>query len=121
MQTRPLWSLCFSYYRGAHVIMAVFDLSKRDSLSTVGAWIDAALKETDAEAALVFLVGAKRDLVSDQCFDAIEPEAIRIANQFGAELWITSAKLGHYLFRDKITQSRKAAVALDWVRVEKKN
>ena len=88
---------CFDllrYYRGAHIVVVAFDLSKRHSLSSVGNWLNAALKETDPESALVFLVGAKRDLLSDEEFDAVEPEVIRVANSLNAELWITSAKIG---------------------------
>merc|ERR1712087_622686 len=79
---------------GAHIVVVAFDLSKRHSLSSVGNWLNAALKETDPESALVFLVGAKRDLLSDEEFDAVEPEVIRVANSLNAELWITSAKIG---------------------------
>ena len=52
------------------------------------------MKETDPDSALIFLVGTKRDLLSDEEFDAVEPEAIRVATTLKAELWITSAKIG---------------------------
>jgi len=83
------------YYRRAHIIVVVFDLTLQSSLDSASKWLQAALKETDPTTALIFLVGAKYDLLTNADYDAIEPKCLRVANTMGAEFWTTSARTGY--------------------------
>nr|XP_039263185.1 ras-related protein Rab-34-like [Styela clava] len=84
-----------AYYRGAHVVSIVFDLSDIQSLKNAKVWLQSAMKENQGQTDIkVFLVGTKRDLVSDSAYKAIELEAVQMAKQLGAEFWSTSALSG---------------------------
>lgn len=50
-----------SYYRGAHGIMVVYDVSNRDSFEKVSAWMNSIFENT-TEGYDVVLVGNKKDL-----------------------------------------------------------
>ena len=52
-----------AYYRGAHVIMGVFDLSNLETLVSAERWIKEALEITAADNPIVFLIGSKQDLI----------------------------------------------------------
>lgn len=52
-----------AYYRGAHVIIGVFDLSNLETLTSAERWIKEALEITAADNPIVFLVGSKQDLI----------------------------------------------------------
>lgn len=55
-------SIARAYYRGANVLVAVFDLSSSESLLNLEGWLRVA-SETAQPDALRFLIGTKRDLV----------------------------------------------------------
>ncbi len=52
-----------AYYRGAHVIIGVFDMDNLETLTSAERWIKEALEITAADNPLVFLVGSKQDLI----------------------------------------------------------
>ena len=58
-----IFSLKAAYYRGAHVIMAVFDINDLDTLKSAERWVNEALQTTATDNPLIFLVGSKRDLI----------------------------------------------------------
>lgn len=57
-------SIAQSYYRCAHVVIIVFDLTNLYSLSHCKNWLKEALNANDeATTPLLFLVGTKKDLL----------------------------------------------------------
>jgi Ras-related protein Rab-8A len=84
-----------SYFRGAHGILVVFDMSMRASFTSVANWV-AQLRDTVAAAeasgggvALV-LVGTKADLAEK--LQVTEAEGAALAEQYGMRFFATSAK-----------------------------
>ncbi|XP_017669585.1 PREDICTED: ras-related protein Rab-36 isoform X2 [Lepidothrix coronata] len=55
-----------AYYRGAEVIITVFDLADIQTLDHTKQWLEDALRENEPDSSFVFLVGTKKDLVG-QC------------------------------------------------------
>nr|CAD7203246.1 unnamed protein product [Timema douglasi] len=82
-----------SYYRGAHIVVVVFDLSSLMSLSHCSQWLREALVVNHGEPH-IFIVGTKRDLMSRTAFSEVEDHAMRIAEEVGAEFWSVSSKTG---------------------------
>ena len=88
-------SIAGAYYKGAHVVTIVFDLSDRKSLVSAERWLESAKKENkEVKNLLVFLVGTKNDLVSTYECNKTESDAIKIAQRMNAEFWNVSAKTG---------------------------
>lgn len=85
-------SIASSYYRGANVVIVVFDLSDQGSLCSISRWM------TEATATSVdpikFVVGTKKDLVSPSICKEVEQRAVDIADSLDAEYWSVSAKTG---------------------------
>ncbi len=52
-----------AYYRGAHVIVGVFDMNNLDTLKSAERWINEALQITATDNPTIFLVGSKQDLI----------------------------------------------------------
>lgn len=52
-----------AYYRGAHVIVAVFDMNDLETLENAKRWIIDASQTTASDDPLIFLVGSKQDLI----------------------------------------------------------
>lgn len=78
-----------SYYRGAHGIILVYDITSRESFDNIKIW----LNECDRYASdnvKKILVGNKCDLVSKR--EVSYQEALEFANSRGLELIETSAK-----------------------------
>ncbi|XP_033327477.2 ras-related protein Rab-34 [Megalopta genalis] len=86
-------SIAASYYRGANVIVVTFDLSNLISLGHCERWLSEAAK-SNREPYHVFLVGTKRDLLSNQIYRIIEKRAIVVAQKLKAEFWAVSSKTG---------------------------
>jgi small GTP-binding protein len=85
-------SITKAYYRGAHGILAVFDLSRRDTFNQVKMWIDS-IRDSSSKIIEIVLVGNKADLPR-----AVEKdEAERLANENNIPYFETSAKLGKEL------------------------
>lgn len=57
------WDILAAYYRGAHVIIGVFDMNNLETLTSAERWINEALEITAADNPIVFLVGSKQDLI----------------------------------------------------------
>ncbi|XP_076434760.1 ras-related protein Rab-34-like [Babylonia areolata] len=81
-----------SYYRGANIVIVAFDLTDDETLQHVPKWMDEATENADEP--LKFLVGTKRDLLSDAEFAEVEVRAMVLAKNLGAEFWPTSSKTG---------------------------
>ncbi|KAK0096248.1 hypothetical protein PV326_006008 [Microctonus aethiopoides] len=86
-------AIAASYYRGANVIMIVFDLSSLLSLSHCLQWLNEAA-QCNTGPHHIFLVGTKRDLLSNQVYSVIEKRAKTVAETIKAEYWAVSAKMG---------------------------
>ncbi|XP_044585721.1 ras-related protein Rab-34 [Cotesia glomerata] len=100
-------AIAASYYRGANIIMLVFDLTSLLSLSHCKQWLEEAARSNTGNY-FVFLVGTKRDLMSTQVYEIVEKRAITIAESLKAEYWSVSSKTN-----DGITElfSRIAALS----------
>ncbi|XP_060584878.1 ras-related protein Rab-34-like [Ruditapes philippinarum] len=85
-------SIASSYYRGAHVVIVVFDLSDERSIMSISRWMADATAAADDP--VKFVVGTKKDLVSSASCRAVEERAKEIALSLGAEYWSVSAKTG---------------------------
>ncbi|PIK50126.1 putative ras-related protein [Apostichopus japonicus] len=79
-----------AYYRGAHVVIIVFDLTDKFTLEHAETWHAEAVKEMK-EAAFLFLVGTKKDICEVAQFKEVEGNAIKLANKLGAEFWALSS------------------------------
>ncbi|GFS70139.1 ras-related protein Rab-34 [Nephila pilipes] len=86
-----------SYYRGARVVILVFDFSHISSLYNIPKWLDDTLKCTDSP--LLFLVGTQKDKVTNSAYKLTENEAMKLANTIGAEYCPVSAKTGENVER----------------------
>ncbi|NXU64687.1 RAB36 protein, partial [Horornis vulcanius] len=73
-------------------------------------WLEDALRENEPDSSFIFLVGTKKDLVSDAVCGRTELEAIRFAKEMQAEYWSVSAKTGENV---KEFFSRVAALAFE--------
>ena len=78
-----------SYYKGAHAILIVFDITDRDSFDHVRNWM-ADIDKFAKEGVLRILVGNKCDL--EQNRKVRSEEAKEIANKYGIKYIETSAK-----------------------------
>ncbi|XP_030438736.1 ras-related protein Rab-36 isoform X2 [Gopherus evgoodei] len=99
-----------AYYRGAEVIITVFDLADIQTLEHTKQWLEDALRENEPGSSFIFLVGTKKDLVSGAACERTELDAIRFANEMQAEYWSVSAKTGENV---KEFFSRVAALAFE--------
>ncbi|KAI3374476.1 hypothetical protein L3Q82_006301 [Scortum barcoo] len=52
-----------AYYRGAQVIITVFDMADIKSLDHTRQWLEEAMRENEPDSCFIFLVGAKSDLL----------------------------------------------------------
>ncbi|XP_046615578.1 ras-related protein Rab-34 [Neodiprion virginianus] len=82
-----------SYYRSANVIVVVFDLGSLMSLSHCRQWLDEA-QRCNNDTSQIFLVGTKRDLLSNPVYEVIERRAFAVARTLHAEFWAVSARTG---------------------------
>ncbi|RZF42689.1 hypothetical protein LSTR_LSTR001484 [Laodelphax striatellus] len=90
-------SIASSYYRGAHSVVVVFDMSKIITLSHCGQWMHDALQWTNQLAygrPHCFLVGTKMDLLSPSAYERVIQIASKEAHRFQAELWAVSSQTG---------------------------
>ena len=78
-----------SYYRGAHGIVTVFDLTERESFEHIGKWLDE-INKYAKENVMRFLIGNKSDLVDKRKVSYEEARAL--ANRLNIYYVETSAK-----------------------------
>ncbi|EDV95906.1 ras-related protein Rab-34 [Drosophila grimshawi] len=99
-----------AYYRNASVIVATYDMSKRETLDSAKKWLSSALNYNTAQKPIIFLVGTKSDLLTKEEFMRMERIAGVAAAELGAEYWSLSARSGF-----KITEffQRLAALAFE--------
>lgn len=83
-----------SYYRGAHVIILVFELTNIKSLHNTKQWLEEALEQNTATYPEIFLVGSKKDLCKSNEISQMEMNALKVAEEINAEYWSVSAKSG---------------------------
>ncbi|XP_067911462.1 ras-related protein Rab-36 isoform X1 [Heterodontus francisci] len=83
-----------AYYRGAEVIIIAFDLADIQTLEHTKQWLEDALKENEQGLSSIFLVGSKKDLLSQAEYERTEADAIKIATEMQAEYWAVSSKTG---------------------------
>jgi small GTP-binding protein len=82
-------SITKAYYRGAHGILVVFDVSRRDTFNQTRVWIDSIRDSSaDSNPIDVILVGNKCDLERT----VTREEAHALADQFQLKYFETSAK-----------------------------
>ncbi|XP_005106169.1 ras-related protein Rab-34 [Aplysia californica] len=81
-----------SYYRGAQIVIVVFDMTDEESLHHTVKWMEDACATADEP--VKFLVGTKKDLLSPAAYSDIETRALKYASQMEAEFWATSSKNG---------------------------
>ncbi|XP_010772344.1 ras-related protein Rab-36, partial [Notothenia coriiceps] len=83
-----------AYYRGAQVIITVFDMADIKSLDHTSQWLEEAMRENEPDSCFIFLVGTKSDLMPLEERQRTEKDAIRIAREMHAEFWAVSSKTG---------------------------
>ncbi|XP_020784300.1 ras-related protein Rab-34a isoform X1 [Boleophthalmus pectinirostris] len=83
-----------TYYRGAQIVIIVFDLTDVASLGHTRQWLEDALKENDPTSVQLFIVGTKKDLSSPAQYTQIEQDALKIAQEMSAEYWAVSSLTG---------------------------
>ncbi|XP_041851787.1 ras-related protein Rab-34a isoform X1 [Melanotaenia boesemani] len=83
-----------TYYRGAQVVIIVFDVSDIATLGHARQWLEDALKENDPTAVQLFLVGTKKDMSSAAQYSQIEQDALKLAKEIHAEYWAVSSLTG---------------------------
>ncbi|KAM9330017.1 ras-related protein Rab-36 [Gastrophryne carolinensis] len=99
-----------AYYRGAQVIITAFDLGDIRTLEHTRDWLQDALKENEPKSCTVFLVGTKKDTLSEAECEQTERDALKFAAEMNAEYWSLSAKTGE---RVKDFFFRVAAIAFE--------
>uniref|UniRef100_A0A3B5LN16 Ras-related protein Rab-36 n=1 Tax=Xiphophorus couchianus TaxID=32473 RepID=A0A3B5LN16_9TELE len=83
-----------TYYRGAQVIVTVFDMADIQSLNHARQWLEEAMRENYPNSCFIFLVGTKTDLLPSDERERTEKDAVHIAAEMHAEFWTLSAKTG---------------------------
>lgn len=83
-----------TYYRGAQIVIIVFDVNDVASLGHVRQWLEDALKENDPTSVQLFLVGTKKDQSSPAQYSQIEEDAIKLSQEIKAEYWGVSSLTG---------------------------
>lgn len=86
------FSITKSYYRNADAILLVFDLSVENTFKTVDRWYDNIKNET--ENVPLFLIGNKKDLISDSKYKNFEKKIKDKAAEKNMKFYYTSAKFG---------------------------
>ncbi|GAP87647.2 putative rab protein [Rosellinia necatrix] len=84
-------TLSTSYYRGAHGVVLVFDLSNKKSFASMGKWIEEARANANPDAVL-YLVGSKLDKATAGGRAVSSEEARAFAEAQGAGFCEVSAK-----------------------------
>ena len=81
-------TITHSYYRGAHGILLVFDVTNRESFDNLSDWL-ADVRQYGVEGSPMVLVGNKADCANRQ---VSEDEAQAFAQKLGCQYFETSAK-----------------------------
>mmetsp|Transcript_30584 Transcript_30584/g.42780 ORF Transcript_30584/g.42780 Transcript_30584/m.42780 type:complete len:204 (-) Transcript_30584:136-747(-) len=86
-------SITQAYFRRSHGILLVYSVADLSSFQHVEAWMRSISHYTEAENVVIKLIGSKSDLVKKR----VVPKAMadELAERFGVEHIVTSAKLNH--------------------------
>ncbi|XP_072354609.1 ras-related protein Rab-36 isoform X2 [Scyliorhinus torazame] len=95
-----------AYYRGAEAIIIAFDLADIRTLEHTKQWLEDALKENEQGLSTIFLVGSKKDLLSQAEYERTEADAIKIATEMQAEYWAVSSKTASALAQQNFQRIR---------------
>lgn len=76
------------YYRDAHAVLIVFDVTSQDSFTNLGSWIDK-LEQTGPEKVCVCLIGNKIDLEDHRVVSS--DQIAKLARELNATYQETSA------------------------------
>eukprot|EP01059_Diplonema_ambulator_P006107 TRINITY_DN15885_c0_g1_i2.p1 TRINITY_DN15885_c0_g1~~TRINITY_DN15885_c0_g1_i2.p1 ORF type:complete len:232 (+),score=110.85 TRINITY_DN15885_c0_g1_i2:55-696(+) len=98
-------TICAAYYRGAHCIMLVYDVTNRESFENVKMWLQE-VRAYAREGVTLVVVGNKADLVGRRQVSKEEGEAL--AESLGTRLVETSAKTAdnvHQAFRGVVDEA----------------
>ncbi|XP_053206129.1 ras-related protein Rab-36-like [Panonychus citri] len=87
-------SVTKSFYRDAQIVIMQFDLSRPQTLLELKEFVKDVLTVNQEERLLIFLVGSKKDLISEAQCRVLEKEAAQVAKQFEAEYWSVSSLTG---------------------------
>eukprot|EP00301_Raphidiophrys_heterophryoidea_P001446 c10697_g2_i1.p1 GENE.c10697_g2_i1~~c10697_g2_i1.p1 ORF type:complete len:151 (-),score=26.86 c10697_g2_i1:93-545(-) len=104
-------SMSSTYYRGAHGMVLVFDITNRESFTNVGRWL-AEIKKFAKDSVVSILVGNKSDLPTLRAVTDVEAKSFAQAN--GMVYVETSAKIGSNVesaFHTLATQIRRVREA----------
>lgn len=82
-------TLSNSYYRGAHGVILVYDISNRDSFLSMGRWFEE-VQNNSMPGTITYLVGSKLDKAGSRKVSAEEGEAL--ATIHGAKFCEVSSK-----------------------------
>ena len=85
-------SIARTHYRGAHVIMIVYDITDENSFKNVQYWKDEIDKQTSDNSYILLIVGNKKDLENERKVDYSEGRTL--ADTLECEFIETSAKEG---------------------------
>ena len=81
-------TLTASYFKGAHGILMVYDVSDRKSFGSVNTWMNMIQQQTETEQVAIILVGNKCDIDHD----VTPEEGKRLAEKYDIPFHLTSAK-----------------------------
>ncbi len=79
-----------AYFRDAQAVLVVADVTRRETLDHLPAWIDAVVRTVGSVPVIVAV--NKADLTADAAYGPAD--AVHTAEPFGADVFVTSAKTG---------------------------
>eukprot|EP00898_Chlorokybus_atmophyticus_P007240 jgi/Chlat1/7517/Chrsp61S00553 len=85
-------NIALSYYRGAHGVLPVYDVSNEESFDNVAYWMGS-LNHSASPDIVKVLIGNKRDVNSDQRVVSVE-QGKQVAERYGVSFFETSAISG---------------------------
>ena len=89
-------SITKNYYKGAHGIILIYDVTNKKTFDNVKNWVDI-IKEEVSEKVSIILVGNKIDSNDNRKVSSQEGQGI--ANEYGLPFYETSAKTGYNVDR----------------------
>jgi Ras-related protein Rab-1A len=84
-------SIVLNYYRGAHCILLVFDVTNEESFYSIEKWINDS-KKMVTDNVMMFLIGTKIDLVDKNKRKVSYEECTNLSKKYNMEYFETSSK-----------------------------
>ena len=78
-------TITFSYYRGSHAVIIVFDITSRESFMNIEAWLEEIYKFCDKKKIKIIIIGNKKDLENTR--KVSYDEAFTFANNLGFQYY----------------------------------